>query len=287
MAQGTRPHARRLVSKHGLQILHRALGLDSTGSERSTGPGTVLVSIDFEKTGNLMAGFSQSDDSQVGIAILHIKDLFAPQLKKKIITTYNLVTGSPPYIASASKKYLFGQSRILKPAGILQRIQKIIPRDRHIILVGHNVRVELAVLNRLGFDLSSLDAEIIDTASITNEVFGGPGYSLREVLTSLNCPFNNLHSGGNDAHFTLRASLLLAAQGCTDQDHPKISTLRRIAFREIPYRVDPEVKAANEREKRAARSRKQQSKSWSIEKQNEIRAERAARRMAGLANSVL
>lgn len=149
-----------------------------------------------------MDGFSQSDDSQVGIAILNINDLLAPQLKKNIISTYNLVTGSPSYISKASKKFLFGKSIIINPNKILKNIQSIIPRDRPIILVGHNVKVELRVLTRLGFDLSSLNADIIDTASITDEVFGGAGYSLREVLTSLNCPFNNLHSGGNDANFT-------------------------------------------------------------------------------------
>jgi DNA polymerase III alpha subunit (gram-positive type) len=152
-----------------------------------------------------MGGFSQNHDSQVGIAILNIKDLFAPQLKKNIISTYNLVTGSPSYISKASKKYLFGQSMIIDPTKILKNIQSIIPRDRPIILVAHNVKMELMVLTQLGFELSSLNADIIDTANITNEVFGGPGYSLREVLTSLNCPFNNLHSGGNDANFTLRA----------------------------------------------------------------------------------
>ncbi|CZR36333.1 uncharacterized protein FPRO_03407 [Fusarium proliferatum ET1] len=149
------------------------------------------------------------------------------------------------------------------------------------ILVGHNVKVELRVLTRLGFDLSSLNADIIDTASITDEVFGGAGYSLREVLTSLNCPFNNLHSGGNDANFTLRASLLLAAKGCVNHGHAMISILRMISTEPIPYRTDPKVKAAKKKEKRAARSRKQQSKFWSFDKQNEIRAERAARRMSG------
>lgn len=282
MAQGTRHHVRPTVSNCGLQILLRALGLDSTCSGYSRGfeTDTVLLSIDFEKIENLMGGFSQSDDSQVGIAILNIKDLLAPQLKKNIISTYNLVTGSPSYISKASRKFLFGKSIIIKPTKILKNIQSIIPRDRPIILVGHNVNVELRVLTRLGFDLSSLNADIIDTASITDEVFGGAGYSLREVLTSLNCPFNNLHSGGNDANFTLRASLLLAVKGCVNHGHAMISILSMISTEPIPYRVDPEVKAAKKKEKRAARSRKQQSKFWSIDKQSEIRAERAARRMS-------
>lgn len=280
MAQDTRPHERPTVSDRGLQILLKVLGLDSTcsGCGRGSDTDTALLSIDFENTGNLVNGFSQSDDSQVGIAILNIKDLFAPRLKKNIISTYNLVTGSPSYISRASKKFLFGESTIIKTTKILKSMQSIIPRDRPIILVGHNVRVELGVLTRLGFDLSSLMADIIDTASITDQVFGGPGYSLREVLTALGCPFNNLHSGGNDANFTLRASLLLAAKSCVNQDHAIIGVLRMISTEPIPYRVDPEVKAARKKEKRAERSRKQQSKSWGIDKQNEIRAERAARR---------
>jgi hypothetical protein len=54
-----------------------------------------------------------------------------------------------------------------------------------------------------------------------------------------------------------------------------------ISTEPIPYRVDPEIRAAMKKEKRTAKSRKQQPKFWSIDKQNEIRAERAARRMSG------
>jgi hypothetical protein len=46
----------------------------------------------------------------------------------------------------------------------------------------------------------------------------------------------------------------------------------------IPFHVDPEIEAANKKEKRLARSRKHQSKSWDKEKQDQIRAERKRKR---------
>ncbi|KAI1502918.1 hypothetical protein F5X99DRAFT_377950 [Biscogniauxia marginata] len=78
----------------------------------------------------------------------------------------------------------------------------------------------------------------------------------------------------------LRASLLLVARSCKNQSHGMLTVLNQVATSSIPYRIDHELKAARKREEKRERSRKYQSQSWDLEKQNQIRAERAARKKA-------
>jgi hypothetical protein len=54
--------------------------------------------------------------------------------------------------------------------------------------------------------------------------------------------------------------------------------LEEIAYTPIPNRVDPEEKAKKKKAKRLAKSRKYQSRFWSTEEQEQIRAERALRK---------
>ncbi|KAH7175551.1 hypothetical protein EDB81DRAFT_10388 [Dactylonectria macrodidyma] len=210
-----------------------------------------------------MNNFLEAEDNQTGLAVLDTKDLHRAN-STKLISTYNLITGSPSYIIKSSKKFLFGRSSPIRPPKIL--------KNQAIVLIGHGIRGEVDISARLGFNFTEDSISgIIDTSSLANEVFGFWGCSLRELSTMLGYPFDRLHSAGSDAHFTLRAALLLAIRGCEDPSHAASTILRAISFRDIPYLVDHEVRAALKREKRLARSRKHQSKSWSVERQNEIR----------------
>ncbi|KAK7917026.1 hypothetical protein PG985_010634 [Apiospora marii] len=261
------------VSRNGLQTLCEALGLDGQLSGSAARSDSVLVAIDFENTGNIRDGFLSSTDSQVGLAVLDARDLGRDIKPGRVIATRNFVTGSPSYIKRASARFSFGKSIAIKTAAMLKRIKSVIPRDRHVILVGHSVRNELEMLRILGYDFVSSSMTVIDTVRVANEVFGFWGGSLGELLVRLGCPFSHLHSGGNDASFTLRASLLLACKKCEGIiDQATVNTLEQIAIGSIPYRLDPEVKAARKKEKKQAKRRR------SVEEQDQIRAERAARR---------
>lgn len=254
-----RSHALPSISTNGLHLLQETL----KGSYDA-----VIVSIDFEHTTNLLNGFQNSQNSQAGLAILDTRDL-------RSIKTYNLITGSLRYTTNAANKFLFGQSVSIQPGLLLDRIMSVMPKERNTILLGHGVAVELRILNALGFEFAGILA-VLDTEKLANEVLESGSLSLRKVLESLECPFSKLHCGGNDAHFTLWAALMLAAQGSQDKTISNI--LEPLLTRSIPYRVDPNVQAARKKEKRRQKSRKFQSKSWTAEEQDQIRAERAARR---------
>lgn len=76
-------------------------------------------------------------------------------------------------------------------------------------MISHGAHNKIAMLQALGFRFST-NIYVVDTFLIAQEVFGFCQYSLIDLLRRVRCPYNKLHVGGNDAHFTLRAFLLLA-----------------------------------------------------------------------------
>uniref|UniRef100_A0A8H7TVB9 Gfd2/YDR514C-like C-terminal domain-containing protein n=1 Tax=Bionectria ochroleuca TaxID=29856 RepID=A0A8H7TVB9_BIOOC len=264
------------VSTKGLHVLRAALGLEGNQPEANR---PILLAIDFENTKNFMNGFPHSETGQVGLATLDTRELHTSP-PEKLISTNNLISGSSSYTSMVSSNVLFGTTAIIKPAEVLQKIQSLIPSDRDIILVGHGVRVELGILVALGFTFSPRIASIIDTCGVTGEVLGSPHYSLRELLKTLGCPHDRLHTAGNDAHFTLRAALLLVARGFPDHDHPTIDILRSIAMEPLAHQVRAEARAATREERKIAHlnSRKYQSQFWTDEQKDELRAQRAAKK---------
>ncbi|KAI1120394.1 Polynucleotidyl transferase [Nemania abortiva] len=264
---------RPVVSQSGLQILRRALQSDS-----------ILISIDFENTINIRRGFTTSNDCQAGLAILDTRDLqhkYRPP--EDLITTHNFVTGSPFYVSKAAPRFLFGESSVIKPANLLTNIQSIIPQDRDVVLLGYAVQNDIKALHGLGFDFSRFTSTfvIVDTCRVAGEVFGAWRGALGDLLLRIHCPFKKLHSGGNDANFTLRASLLLATREYNEMDNATSNYLQQISTSPISCLENLEnlkAAAARKKEKKRERRRKRQAKPRTIEQQTRLRAERAAKK---------
>ena len=221
------------------------------------------------------------------------------------ISTYNFVTGSPSYCAAATKKFLFGKTITIHQRGILSNLESLIPRTRNIVLVGHGMGPDLKVLEFLQFDQRTSIVGILDTGKIASAVLTLPNIvsALSSIPSELQCPFQNLHVAGNDAYFTLRVLLSLAIRSYTgevvDSRHQEIlAALKAITnvplpswgnesppspqtllpHERIPRQSDIDARNIKKKWKRHEKSRKYQSKSWDIAKQEQIRAERAARR---------
>lgn len=304
------------ISKNGLQLLLQSLGLRS--SEFRGSDEIVFVAIDFEHLSNLQQDLNQNLNSQVGISILDTKDLISSP-PQDIISTYNLVTGSPSYCATAKKKFLFGETITIHQRDILFNLESFVPRTRNIVLVGHDIANDPKVLQLLHFDRHTSIVGILDTGKIVSAVLTLPNVlsTLSRILSELQCPFQNLHVAGNDAYFTLRVFLLLAIRSYRDEvvdsrhqeilaalkaitnvpipswgseSHPSPQTLppqarypgssgvggELLNHEGIPRRSDPQARNIKKR-RRLEKSRKHQSKSWDIEKQEQIRAEREQR----------
>lgn len=204
------------ISKCGLHILREALSL-SKSIDHSPWSSSLLLSIDFEGNNNIRSGFTTGEECQMGIATLDTRDLQKDSLSpsKDLIKTYNYVSGSSQYINQVSNKFLFEKSVIISSANILKTIQSITSQHLNcpIIMISHGAQSELGMLRALGYRFPA-NLYFVDTYRVTNEVLGYCQYSLYELLRRVQCPCKNMHSGGNAAHFTLKASLLLAESGC-------------------------------------------------------------------------
>lgn len=98
---------------------------------------------------------------------------------------------------------------------------------RNIAIVGHSVKLDLRILQRLGIDIFGIAplVVILDTHNMARDILGptstGLGgrapissFTLAAVLTEIGCPHNEaeLHNAGNDATYTLFALLGLAVR---------------------------------------------------------------------------
>lgn len=271
------------IAKNGLHILGEVFRLGHHYSRSPSLLDVVLIAIDFENINTIKSGFSLKDNCQVGLAILDTREIYRVS-PSRLIVTHNMATGSPSYLMKASRKFIFGETITIRPSDMAGRIQSLIPPARNVAFVGHGILSDLQALQALDFPFPESLSAVLDTSKIANEVFSFWAGSLGDLLLSLGCPFNRLHCAGNDANFTLRALLLLAAQGLANQQQSEdgesetLVILRQISTSPIPPWVDPEVQALANRERRREKSRKYQSKTWDKEKQNQIRAAREHKR---------
>lgn len=239
----------------------------------------VLVAIDCENTETMKSGFAQREDCQIGLAILDTKEInrMPPD---ELISTLNFATGSPSYQSRASRKFMFGETITISPPNIVSHIKSSILPARNVVFVGHAIHNDLHALKAFHFEYPVLLSSVLDPFKISNEVFQYWCRPLGDLLLRLGCSFSRLHSAGNNANFTLRALLLLAAdgffnqQGEQEEDRDILTFLRQISASPLPYWADSDVLAMQKRERRREKSRKHQSKTWSKEKQEGIRAAR-------------
>lgn len=154
--------------------------------------------------------------------------------------------------------------------------------------MSHDIRNDLQILQLLDFNLQTSIGVILDIGRIASNILPNIPITLSSILSELRCPFQNLHIAGNDAYVTLRVLLLLAIRDYPDEEvssnHQEIlSPLKAITNVSIPRQSDPQAKNIK-KQRRFQKNRKHQSKSWDMETREQIRAERAARRVKNESN---
>lgn len=291
--EGDERQTRTVVAKDGLAVLLVALGLSDRADAASRLDDPVLVAIDFENTTAFLPE-SEISETQVGLAIMDTRALKLSVSPEHAISSHNFVSGPKRYQRKAISRFLFGSPKSTIKAQILSKIEESLPKGRNILLVGHGIRNELRILKGLGFDFQGLGISgCLDTFRITSEVLPYFALTLGELLKELDCPHDKLHNAGNDATFTLRALLLLAVRSQGDDDASAtqpLAYLQSIASLPLPIRTPidepPVLDVAGAIDARRARkakrcknSRKYQSRQWSEEEKNALRAQRAAKRL--------
>ena len=193
---------------------------------------------------------------QLGISILdtrHLQTLISRNLQNdrnndeddevelySILQTYNLYYGSPTYCQSARKKLLFGEAEELATEEMNAKIQTLIA-GRDVILVVHGGKNDLRFLDRLKISIQPLFT--LDTQKAAqNPLNLSKRPSLESFLTTFEIPYVShcLHTGGNDANFTLRSLLMIAVTdsegevGLGEEQLALLEVLRGIARSPIP-----------------------------------------------------
>lgn len=227
---------------NSLQQLHEIFNPGSPKAMQSSLSDIVLIAIDFENTQVMKDACTVETNCQAGIAILDTKNIKQRQLDK-LLRTHLFVTGTRAYVTKASDRYWFGKTNSASLSKLVNCIRSLVPPERKVAFVGHGIMNDLLVLQALGFQFSDNHMAFMNTLHVANEVFGCWAGPLRDLLRKLNCPHSRLHCAGNDANFTLKALLLLAAQKLEKEDGDKsmIDVLRRLGRRELPRRIFSQV----------------------------------------------
>lgn len=230
-----------LAETDRLDLLHRILGLQSGQLSRDHDD-IVFVAIDCESNSRLGKDTPSSEDFQMGLAILDTRDVYSARLQD-LISMHNFALGSPAYKAIASDEFLFGESMAITHSQVRQKLESTIPQARNVVLVGHAIENEIGMLKHFGTRIENYGFAVFDTSKIGAKVFPHtrPRIRLGTLLVKLKCKLvraHRVHCAGNDAHFTLRALLLLAAQTCiqTSENQIMLNIIKDLAYDPAPPR---------------------------------------------------
>ncbi|KAK0945620.1 hypothetical protein LTR29_002975 [Friedmanniomyces endolithicus] len=198
----------------------------------------VFVSLDFE------GDIHSRGLTEFGYATLDTRD---------VIADGPTIYGHNYALASNHKRgFLFGDvTRIDVPqlgATIREvcHVTDVDGMDRRVVLVGHGIHNELRNMAAHGVRLEDLPRVVgaIDTGELSKVVLGQAG-TLERLLTSLEIPLtrnrngfaDSLHCAGNDAHYTLRALLLLLYTQSSPPSGGSIDLLEQMARAPLPGRA--------------------------------------------------
>uniref|UniRef100_A0A8H7TPP9 Gfd2/YDR514C-like C-terminal domain-containing protein n=1 Tax=Bionectria ochroleuca TaxID=29856 RepID=A0A8H7TPP9_BIOOC len=174
--------------------------------------------------------------SEIGIAILDTRDIaktapgpagqeWWPLIKAHHLRVRELsALVNRDYVQGCPDAFNFGESTFPTKSetkeAILSILNPYIEDGRSIALVGHDIHQDIRYLFSLGIDLANIGSikQTIDSQAlhqVLRELDCGRGLSA--VLSDLGISSKNLHNAGNDAVFTLRASIGLAIENTRKQ----------------------------------------------------------------------
>ena len=142
------------------------------------------------------------------------------------IKSFQFTIGDSPYCRRAADKFLFGRSESILISELKPWLEQTVS-ERDVVLVIHGAEQDLEVLKNLGIDLHAVF--VVDTVKAAQYPLRlSYRYSLEKLLEALGISFTNLHAAGNDAHFALRALLMIVVKDAESQPStPSITTLTK------------------------------------------------------------
>lgn len=154
---------------------------------------------------NLHMGLSVLDSESLGTSVTSSTGVAT---EKQGIESHHYIVGNPKFSRNKANKFLFGNPKAIPLSGLKDQLQ-LFTSNRDIVLIFHGGHRELWALKALDIHLNPLYT--IDTVKAAQHPLQlSYRCSLEKLLLELEIPFTALHNAGNDAHFVLRAFLMLA-----------------------------------------------------------------------------
>ncbi|KAM6479323.1 hypothetical protein HDV62DRAFT_134628 [Trichoderma sp. SZMC 28011] len=192
-------------------------------------PGTcikdiLLVSVDVD-TGGGYEAISEEQSFHIGISIFDTRSLTkTPQDLGDAIKSYQFINNNSKPCKWAAKSFLFGESRLIEladfPASFFSLTQ-----GRDYVLVAHGIDMDIKFFNNLNPEIANGACCILDTVKAAQyplQLYYR--YSLESLLDEFNICYAKLHAAGNDAHFALKALLMIAVRDGQMASAPETTT---------------------------------------------------------------
>lgn len=129
---------------------------------------------------------------------------------RHVIQSSHYVVGDMDHHRRKPNTFLFGRRHMISISDVEAVLKKKMSPSPNILVV-HGGLIELSVLRRLNIQLNPLyTIDTVKAAQHPLKLFYR--YSLEKLLIELKIPYAQLHHAGNDAHFTLRALLMIAVR---------------------------------------------------------------------------
>ncbi|KAL7815036.1 hypothetical protein V8C44DRAFT_363441 [Trichoderma aethiopicum] len=177
-----------------------------------------LVGIDIDE---LQEQDGMPISFHIGISILQTKqlhDLCYASLPSKdsymnIIRSYHWVVQDTQYFNRNDDRFCFGKRRCIPLSSLDECLKKLLGPFDPLILVVHGISRERIVLRKLNINLNPI-FEIDTTKAARYPLQELHDSTLKKLLRDFGIPLADglLHFAGNDAHFVLRAVLMIAVR---------------------------------------------------------------------------
>lgn len=253
----------------------------------------LLVAFDVDTKDSYQA-LTSDQDFHIGISILDTRSLqdciVAPTSKKveTMIQSYQFSIGDSKYIRKATKKFLFGNVEPIQLVDLKSKFEGLIA-GRQMVLVFHGGSASDWKIFQ-GLQLDQQPLYVLDTVKAAQHPLRlSYRWSLEKLLETFHIPFKALHAAGNDAHFCLRALLMIAVEDAENRpegvegtvDGAWVRTLTDIARLPLPTRPEPEPTAdvirlkERHKAKQEAKERRKAKRAEKIERRKQEREARA------------
>lgn len=149
----------------------------------------------------------------IGVSILDTRCLASKiDDPSKAIISYQFVTDNSKSCRTAKKRFLFGETETMSVSGVAPRLAELV-KDRDYVLAGHGTEEDIKSLNQIHPSIIRNSAYVLDTVKVAQfplQLYYR--YNLGKLLDEHGIKYANLHAAGNDAHFALKALLMLAVR---------------------------------------------------------------------------